>query len=476
MDSKPLSSAVPLDERVPLTQKVAYASGVFADNMTRNAVHQLANPIFQITLGVNPVLIGLVLALTRVWDGFIDPFIGSCSDNARTRFGRRRPFIFVGALLTGIAFPVIFFFPRGMSEHAYVIYFAITAVIFYVCFSIFAVPYDALGMELATSYHERTRVMAVKVFFQPLGGIACFWLYAITQLPFFKDDIQGVRVTAIGVGVVMAAVGIIPALFVRERTRRGFQPKMPIVQGIKTSLTCKPFIFLVFMSMFTIMGVFTVNSLGLYLNIYHVHGGDKATASVLHGWNGTIYHVAMIVAVPFVTMLATRVGKKKALLACISMALVGSLSKWFCYVPGHPYLMFIPVALMGPGLGGYLMLTPSLLADICDFDELDTGLRREATYCAVYNWIFNAGLASSYFISGIVLAVTGFDEKLEGAQNPNTIYAMRVIFTLLPVVVLTAAAWFAMRIPVTEAGMTRVREALRARKVTADAAPTELPV
>lgn len=466
------SSVVSPDERVPFSQKVAYGSGVFADNMTRNAVHQLANPIFQITLGVNPVMIGLVLALTRVWDGLIDPFIGSCSDNARTRFGRRRPFVFVGALLTGLAFPLIFFFPRGLSENAYIAYFAVTAVIFYVCFSIFAVPYDALGMELADNYHERTRVMAVKVFFQPLGGIACFWLYALTQLPVFTDDIQGVRVTAIGVGVAMAAIGIIPALFVRERARKGFQPKMPVVQGIKTSLRCKPFVLLVFMSMFTIMGVFTVNNLGLYLNIYHVHGGDKATASVLHGWNGTIYHVAMIVAVPFVTLLAGKVGKKKALLACIGMTLLGSLSKWFCYVPEHPYLMFIPVLLMGPGLGGYLMLTPSLLSDICDIDELDTGLRREATYCAVYNWIFNAGLASSYFIAGVVLAATGFNEKLGGAQNPDTIYYMRLAFTFIPVAVLVTAAWFALRIPVTQAGMTEIREKLSARKRV----PEEVPV
>src|SRR5690606_22243829 len=156
-----------------------------------------------------------------------------------------------------------------------------------------------------------TRVMAVRTFIGPLGGITTVWLFAITELPIFADSIQGARWTAIGVGVATMAVGVIPALFVKERIVKSRQPGLPVLKGLATTLRCRPFLALVFMATCTIMGVFTVYSLGLYLNIYYVHGGDRAVASVFHGWVGTANQLAMLVAIPVVTLLATRFGKRE---------------------------------------------------------------------------------------------------------------------------------------------------------------------
>ena len=92
----------PDSERVSPGTRVAYGSSAFAENLALNSVNQLANPVFNLTLGVSPVLVGAALALPRLWDAVMDPWIGSVSDHCQSRWGRRRPFILVGAILTGL--------------------------------------------------------------------------------------------------------------------------------------------------------------------------------------------------------------------------------------------------------------------------------------------------------------------------------------------------------------------------------------
>ena len=93
-------------------EKVGIGIGTLVDNLGGTAVHQLANPVYNLVLGVNPALIGIVLAFGRLVDGILDPAIGTFSDNFRSRFGRRRPLIALGALITGPLFLLMFFCPR----------------------------------------------------------------------------------------------------------------------------------------------------------------------------------------------------------------------------------------------------------------------------------------------------------------------------------------------------------------------------
>jgi GPH family glycoside/pentoside/hexuronide:cation symporter len=114
------------EDRVPLKNKVLYGSGSFADMTFQWTLIAFALPIFNMELGFSPWVIGLVLGITRIWDAVTDPLMGSISDNTRTRFGRRRPYIFVGAILCGIFFSAIWWVPQGISDTQFFFLFRFT--------------------------------------------------------------------------------------------------------------------------------------------------------------------------------------------------------------------------------------------------------------------------------------------------------------------------------------------------------------
>jgi glycoside/pentoside/hexuronide:cation symporter, GPH family len=303
------------------------------------------------------------------------------------------------------------------------------------------VPLKGLQYELTTDYRERTRVSTIAATIMPVGGILSSWLFALSQWSGFGDRVAGIRWTAVVVMVAFGALGILPALLVEERGYHRVQRQLPVafLKNISGLLRNRPLMLLSIAGLSTLVGIFTVYSLGLYLNIYYVHAGDAKTASVFHGGITSAYQVASMVAAPLIGWGANRFGKRQAFITCLSFALIGTVAKWFCYVPGIPSLMFVPMILMGIGMSGFWVLTASMMADITDFAELQQGFRNEATVGAVFMWIFKTGVSAAFFVSGFVLLLVGFDEKLGGQQSPATLYWMRVLFSFVPAVALVIA-------------------------------------
>lgn len=463
------ATATPAEEKVPLRTKLAFGAGSLVDNMTGNSIHQLANPVYNIGLGVNPAVIGAILAIGRLLDAVTDPLVGGFSDNFRSRWGRRRPLIIAGAFLTGPILLAMFFFPRGWSPLAYSIYFAIAMLLFFPAFTLFSVPLKGFQYELTRDYHERTRVSAVVAFLMPVGGILVSWLFALTQYSGFEDTIEGARYTAGLVMVIIMTIGILPALSSKEKeyVHVRQQQRVPLMKNVWGLLKNKPLLLLSIAGLATLLGIFTVYSLGLYLNIYYVHGGDLKRASILHGFITTAYQVASMVATPFIAWAATRMGKRRAFFTCLGIALAGTVTKLWCYNPSMPNLMFIPMVLMGIGMSGFWILLASMMADVTDHAELLQGVRNEASVGAVSAWINKSGLSLAFMFSGFALVVTGFDEKLGGAQAESTIFWMRVLFSLVPALALVVAIICIKLYPITEDVARATRKTLDERREAA---------
>ncbi|MES2695819.1 MAG: MFS transporter [Verrucomicrobiota bacterium] len=211
----PTRDASPGDHVAP-RQKVAAGTGGIYETLSNHAASQIAYPIFNIGLGVSPGLVGFALAIPRLWDAFIDPWVGAVSDRTRSRFGRRRPHMFVAALSSGLLFAAIWAFPRGMSPGYYFWHFLATSLLFFTATAFFTVPWQALLAEMTPDYHERTRVQAARSILATFGALLLPWLFWATQRPFFVDAIEGVRYVGVGIGIALALAGLIPALFVRE--------------------------------------------------------------------------------------------------------------------------------------------------------------------------------------------------------------------------------------------------------------------
>lgn len=452
------------EDRVPVKQKIGFGFGAISQVLGSHSISNLAHFVLNIGLGVNPVLVGLAQTIPRLWDAVSDPLIGHLSDNTRSRWGRRRPYMFVGSILTGILFALLWALPEGWSEGAYFAYFLGMSLLYYTALTIFMVPWGALGLEMSRDYHEKTRIQAVGNFFGNVGAIVMPWLFALTQLDVFENELQGARVVGIAMGVVLCITGLIPALVCREKEASGVPAEKPVrfLEGLRVTLTNRIFLLLMTAVFLAATSFFIVCTLSPYIIIYHVMGGDLKAASFFTGVNGTAWVVSAILFVAPVTWAATHFGKKASFILFLFVNLLGHVAKIWCYNPAHPWLVVIPPALVSAGFVSLWLVGLSMIADICDLDELNTGNHRAGSYQAVYGWIIKTGISMATLISGILLVWVGFDAKLI-AQSAETILQLRILEATIPALATAAAIVMITRYPLSESRVYEIREALEKR-------------
>jgi len=455
-----------VEDRVSLREKAGYSAGGMSYTLMGNSIGSMANVVLNIGLGMNPFLVGLLLAIPRFIDALLDPLIGAWSDNTRSRWGRRKPFMVVGAIGACIFFVVLWWFPTVWSEMGQFWFFLTLSVVFYAFMSLFAVPWGAMGLSMTADYHERTRLMATNAFMSALAAILLSWLYALIKLPVFPDSITGARWVAVGLSVVTVVLGFVAVALCREKqtTAQSSQASEPVLPQIKSVVTNRAFLVLGSVVFFMCVGIFSIGSLPVYLAIYYIYGGDEHSASVLAGWNGTVWQVSSLLFVPLISLVATRIGKRHTLVMALFFALIGNLIKWFCYSPQHPLLFLVPPVFVALGFSALWTLTASMLADVCDLHELQTGNRNEGALNAMYGWVMKVGSTVAFALSGVLLNLTGFDQALGGNQSAATILSMRLLDIGVPAIAVVAAIVLAWIYPISEDRAYRIRTELEQRR------------
>lgn len=465
----------PPEDRVPFLEKTSWGIAGFADTMMTNGINYLVQLIYVVEMGIDPIWIGYAIALPRFFDAITDPIIGNFSDNFRSRWGRRRPLIAIGALMSALTFALVWMPPLGWGKNFIFYYFLVMSLLYYLGYTIFAIPNNALGFEMSRDYHERTRIQAFKAFFGGVGGFLLPWLYKLSQNELFGGDpVQGVRYVACGTGVLILITALMPAIFCREKVEIESQPKINLYHAFALTLQNKVFLLLSVAVFLVLLGLNLVGPFSTHINLSHVTQGDKDLLATLTGWGGTLYAALSIASLWPITWISTRIGKKKTLIGGLLMATVSSLMSWFLYTPQYPYLHLVCLALSAPGLGACWLLGASMLADICDIDDLHSGLRREGMFGAVYAFIFKAGMALVTILAGYMLSASGFNEELT-IQTPETVTLMRVYFAIIPALTIGTAIVCMIYYPITEEKAYEVREALKKRQALHEQFEEESP-
>jgi glycoside/pentoside/hexuronide:cation symporter, GPH family len=468
-------------DRIPFWRKVVYGLGAFVNNLLAAASGGMMI-VLNLGLGMNPALVGLLGAIPRLTDALTDPVMGYVSDNTRTRWGRRRPYIFVGAIAVGIIFALLWQLPPGKSESFYFWYFLAGSLLFFLAYTVFATPWVALGYELTPDYHERTRLMGVQNFIGQLAYVIAPWFLLVMQSEkLFDDLVDGAAGLAIAVAVIVVAIGVLPALFLRERfkdvaateavahTARAVGGVLragiaDFLRGFAVTLRCKPFVKLCAATFLVFNGFMMVSSFQSYVIIYYVFGGDIARGAEFAGYAGTAQSIATFCVIALVTWLGTRIGKKRAFYVAIGVSMLGYALKWVCYDPDVPWLLVLPAPLLAFGLGGLFTIMPSMMADVVDHDELETHERREGMYGSIFWWVVKLGMAAALAAGGFMLNATGFDVALQGQQPEQTIVLMRLFDAFVPFVASGVAIWIMATFSITEERAREVRLALEARR------------
>jgi GPH family glycoside/pentoside/hexuronide:cation symporter len=415
-------------EKLSIMQMLAYGAGGIIPIALFNSVGILIGLMGNISLGLSAFWLGLILIIPRLWDAISDPFIGHLSDNTRTKWGRRRPFLLWGGILTAILFVVLWWIPKGEtvaqwfpSESGYqtfqLIYILITLLLFFTAVNLFEIPHGALGMEMTSDYHERTKLFSIKSLVGNLFAMSTPWLFWMANREYFKGpggtEMDGMRYVSLFIAALLIPLSIWwffklkePKFYqVKEQQKNNFWKDMKMV------VRNRNFIFLT-LTIFTLaMGFNFVSLLGSYIPIFYIFGGDKDLGSAILGINGTVWAITGMLAVLPLNIISPKFGKRNTLIIAISLMVLAQLSKIVCYNPEHPYLIVIPTVLLSAGMLFFFTLGSSMVGDICDEEELKTGQRSEGSFYSVFWWFIKMGSALASFVAGALIVYTMFDES-----------------------------------------------------------------
>ncbi len=346
-----MSTGAARGPKVPIALKLEWGFGMLANQMFPAALGVFLVVLVQ-NLGFSPLLWGFIFFAPRLFDAITDPVMGFISDNTKSKWGRRRQYIFIGAIILGLSYMAMWqlYAENGVTFNF--IYFMGLSLVFYLGLTIFSVPFVAMGYEMSEDFHERTNIMAVGQFVGQWAWVIAPWFWVILYDPaWFPDAASGVRELSIWVGVGCAILAMIPAIFIKQKSTleredlatvslstMGSSLK-EIAKATADAFRIKQFrqiafaTFLIFNS-FNVIATFT-----FFIILHYLFAGDEAAVGIwpaMHGSIGAL--VTTFVVIPIVALISKFIGKKKTFILSQAISIVGYVLFWFLFVPGKPYL------------------------------------------------------------------------------------------------------------------------------------------
>lgn len=465
--------------KVPIGQKAAFGAGHLINNLIPGILG-----VFVVILksadgfGMDTVLAGLIVGIPRLFDAITDPVMGYVSDNTSSKFGRRRPYIFIGAVLSGAIFAILWQVHDTNPEMYNFWYLLIFSILLIFGNTIFSTPLIALGYEMTSDYKERTRLMSFANIIGQVAWMLVPFLYVlIPDGDLFASQPEGVRIVALVAGFVIILLGILPAIFCRGidsskmEGREEITPKAllksvgKIFTGIKLVLKNKPFVKLCLATFLVFNGFQIVAEFGVFIINFYMFDGD---------WGASKWWVALFpavtaaytafIAIPIINVMANKFGKRKAFIYATLISMVGYVLKWWGFDPDNYYMIFLPIPLMAFGMGCLFTLMMSMTADVCDLDELENGMpRKEGTFGAIYWWMIKVGQGIALVFSGIILKVLGYDPTAT-TQTAEALTGMRITDIVLPVLTAGIAIWIMRNYSLNESRAKEIKEVLVKRR------------
>ena len=514
-------------DRVPLIRKIGYGLGSMHDMWGHWLYTGMAFLVFNIYLGVSPKWIARALLFKLLFEAVWDTMFGWWSDNTRTRFGRRRPFMLVGSVLAGCFLPVMFLVRPGWSEIHYFWFMVGSLAVLVPIMSCFYMPFQSLGAEMTPDYHERTAVGAVRNAMQKVPEVAMFAAAAFAtagvwvssswrEVPgrlttllaqttgWFADVVislvhlrfahlgllmkmlfgwapaaegakpnilLGAQVYTVLLGSLLVVAGVLMFLLTREPYYDKIvvgrkQGRIAIKETLWQTLSNRPFRANLSMALAYGIGTSMVGTLGYYATVYYVCGGNVAVGSSWNFWMGLSGMVLGLCGIPVYSFAARRLGKKRGMIIVQISAIAVFISTWWLYTPAIQWLQVFASGLIAFTSSGFWILYGSMTADVIDSDELETGKRREGSFSACGSWIMKFGFGIGNWASGEILDGTGFKATLGGNQTDHAIFMIRFFLAAIPVVGLLISIAMLSRFPLTPEKMAEIRQQLEARRGT----------
>ena len=441
-------------ERLSWATLLSFGSISMPVSMLAIGLFMFLPKVYSASSGISMQDVGLIIFATRLWDFVTDPLVGWLSDKTRTRFGRRIPWMTLAWLPLSISVYKLFLPPPGVGA-SYLAFWSF--LVFFSGTSLF-MPYTAMGAELSTSYHERSRIFAFRHMFAVLGTLAAALLFWVANnRGAFNPEADALKLMAF-VGLALLPVALIATLLkaperpvdvshTREEVR--WKDGLQVMFGNRTYLR--------------ILGCYLCNGVAnalpvtlLFFFVRSVLEAPEWTPRIL-----ALYFVAAICGTPLWLFLANRLGKHRSW--CIALLVAAGTLVFVPFLGSGDVYWFLVIALIvGLTLGADLAMPAAMLADVVDQDILETGRQRTGIYFAVWAMAAKLAAAAAVGFSFPILDWVGFVPDMY--NEAGALLVLSILFGLCPVVFKLLALLFVWRYPLTAARQAGIRQAIAAQR------------
>jgi GPH family glycoside/pentoside/hexuronide:cation symporter len=454
-------------QKLNLSTKLAYGAGDLGPAITANVLAVFLLIFFTNVAGLKPGLAGIILLISKVWDAIIDPIVGWLSDITSSRWGRRHPWMIFGAIPFGIFFFLKWTIPHfsidpNTQQWGLFWYYVAISICFHTFYTAVNLPYTALTPELTQDYDERTNLNSYRFAFSISGSILSL-LLALGIFSLIKNDPVKQYLT---LGGSCAVISVLPLYWCvwgtrkrvaeterrRQETDRQRQQINPpesssYFEQLKIAFSNRPFLYVI----------------GIYLCSWlAVQNTVAVIPYFVKDWMGltdqAFTTVVMVVQITGLVMLfvwsavSRRVGKKAVYFMGMSLWIIAEIGLFFLQ-PGQVGLMYFLAVLAGFGVSTAYLIPWSMMPDVIELDELQTGQRREGIFYGFMVLLQKVALAIGLFLVGLTLQQAGFIESAAGQPVPvqpqSALLAIRLLIGPIPTVILLIGLPLAYFYPIT---------------------------
>ena len=451
----------PSQDDIPWSVNLAYGFGAIGTSIMMLTVSVFLPTMLVMVSGVSPAVAGFVFTAAKLFDMAVDIFIGGVSDRTVSRWGRRRPYLFAGAIVGGLSFTGLFVhLPfEGAGQIAAI---AALLLIYNIGYSLFSVPYNAMPAEMTDDYHGRTKLQSYKTTFIAIGQlIAVSGAAAILEV--FGGGERAYAIMGVSFGVIVLVSWLVTFFGTAraKQTTRGAAQTVNAFSDIVGALRNGPYLLLLSTKflMLLSMSIGATTALMFFLMVTKNGFVDQV-------YTGVASNLAMLATVPFWLYISRRFGKRAAYgLSCL--VLIAVLVSWlFAGEHESAFGVIIRGVITGFSSAGTVLCLQSMLPDAIENDWLTTGQRREGISASLYIAIDKLAFAVGPALTGLYLAWAGFIPSTGGRvveQPEAVITALYVCKTIVPIALLLAGLLLLAFYRLSEADLAKARAEARSR-------------
>lgn len=455
---------------------MAYGAGDLGPAITANIVVVFLLVFFTNVAGLDPGLAGSILLIGKIWDAINDPMVGALSDRTESKWGRRLPWMLWGAVPFGFFFFLQWVVPHfsdnpSTNQWGLFWYYVVISIFSNAFYTVVNLPYTALTPELTQNYDERTSLNSFRFAFSISGSILSLIIALVLFGVFPNDPIKQYLL----IGGVCAVLSVLPLYWcvfgIRERVlegeaRRQANPPPPQTMSyweqLKAAFRNRPFLYVV----------------GIYLCSWlAVQNTVAIIPYFVQNWMGLaeqdFTQVVIAVQVTGLIMLfvwtavSKRVGKKAVYFMGMSVWVIAQIGL-FLLQPGQVVWMYVLAVMAGFGVSTAYLVPWSMIPDVIELDELNTGQRREGLFYGYMVLLQKVALAIGVFLVGQSLQVSGFLKTVAGQPKPiqpdSALWAIRLMIGPIPAVILLIGLVLAYFYPITREVHAEILLKLQERK------------